>query len=241
MKLTQFALAAILVLLTVAGYLTIKSDLDSRMEKQNVINEKLVEKQNHLNESLVARMEDLSKKVAAPAPATVAALPAPAVSAPASAAPPANPRAAAALAAAAAIPPDAPLAPENDPRLPPLEDERKVLNLGADDRVADDSLNFPSALAGQPLTKVQQRIVALPAIAKIKEYAVKEGMIVLDRGTNANLKAGDQFALRRKTSVIGKVRISETINETECVADVLPGSMPPGMLPAVDDDVIQFE
>jgi hypothetical protein len=239
MKLTQFALAAILVLLTVAGYLTIKSDLDSRMEKQNEVNEKLVEKQNHLNESLVARMEDLSKKVAAPVPAPVAAQPAPAVSDPAPAAPPANPKTAAALAAATAVPSDAPLAPENDPRM--LEDERKVLNLGAADRVADDSLNLPSALAGQPLTKVQQRIVALPAIAKIKEYAVKEGMIVLDRGTNANLKAGDQFALRRKTSVIGKVRISETINETECVADVLPGSMPPGMLPAVDDDVIQFE
>jgi len=237
MKLTQFALAAIIVLLAVAGYLTIKSDLDARLQSQNDINEKLV-----------ARMEDIAKKQTEPAPLqpktpegpVVPVVPPAAVVPAVPAAPPADPKVTAALAAAAAIPPDAKLAPENDPRMV-LEDERKVLNLGAADRAAEESLTLPATLAGQSLTKTQQRIVALPAIAKVKEYAVKEGMIVLDRGTNVNLKAGDQFALRRKTSVIGKVRISDTINETECVADVLPGSMPPGMLPAADDDVIQFE
>jgi hypothetical protein len=66
-------------------------------------------------------------------------------------------------------------------------------------------------------------------------------MIVLDRGSNVGLKPGDQFSLRRKTAVIGKIRISDTINPGECIADVLPGSMPVGMLPAVEDEVIQFE
>ncbi len=41
--------------------------------------------------------------------------------------------------------------------------------------------------------------------------------------------------------MIGKIRISDTINPGECIADVLPGSMPVGMLPAVEDEVIQFE
>lgn len=231
MKLTQFAFASILVLLLVAGYLTLKSDLDSKLDDQKADKDKLA-----------ARVDELEKKQSQPAPvasppAAVPVAPAP-VAAPVPQ-PPVNPVAAEALAAAAAIPPNAPLAPDNDPRM--LEDERKVLNLGAADRVAEDSLTLPAAAEGQTLTKIQQRIVALPAIARVKQYADKEGMIVLDRGSNVGLKPGDQFSLRRKTAVIGKVRISETINPGECIADVLPGSMPVGMLPAVEDEVIQFE
>lgn len=233
MKLTQFASAAIVVLLLVAGYLTVKSDLDSRQDEQN-----------DFNKELLARMDDIAKKQTAPAviPITspAAAVPVPDAPNPAPLPkPPLNPAAAEAIASAAAIPANAPLAAENDPRM--LEDERKVLNSGSADRVATDSLDLPSSLDGQPLTRMQQRIVALPAIARVKLYAEKEGMLVLDRGSNVGLKTGDAFALRRKTSVIGKVRISDTIDTSECVADVLPGSMPPGMLPAAGDEVIQFE
>ena len=231
MKLTQFAFASILVLLLVAGYLTLKSDLDSKLDDQKADKDKLA-----------ARVDELEKKQSQPAPvasppAAVPVAPAP-VAAPVPQ-PPVNPVAAEALAAAAAIPPNAPLAPDNDPRM--LEDERKVLNLGAADRVAEDSLTLPATAEGQTLKKIPQRIVALPAIARVKQYADKEGMIVLDRGSNVGLKPGDQFSLRRKTAVIGKVRISETITPGECIADVLPGSMPVGMLPAVEDEVIQFE
>jgi hypothetical protein len=247
MKLTQFALAAIIVLLTVAGYLTLKSDLDSRLEAQNTVNAKLVD-----------RIEQLSKVQSAPAPApttpvvpaAIAQAPTAAVSAAspteeapttpaASKAPPVSEKAAEAIAAAAAIPADAPLAPENDPRM--LEDERNLIKGGSAERSTLDTLTLPSTLEGQPLTKIQQRILAAPAIARVKEYAVKEGMLVLDRGTEVGLKGGDIFSLRRKTAVIGRIRISDTIEANESVADVLPGSMPPGMLPAASDEVIKFE
>ncbi len=232
MKLTQFALAAIIVLLAVAGYLTLKSDLDSRLEEQNA----------KIDRNL-ARVEELAQRhaqpVALPAPPAAVAPAAPAPLVTPVPAPPRDPAAAAALAAAANIPPGAPMAAEDDPRM--LEDERNVLNLGTPDRVAADSLNLPSTPEGQTLTKIQQHIVALPAIASVKEYAEKQGMLVLDRGTNANLRAGDQFALRRKTAIIGRIRISETILPTESIADVMPGSMPVGMLPAAGDDAIQFE
>lgn len=228
MKLTQFALAAIIVLLAVAGYLTMKSDLDSRLEAQNVINDKIL-----------ARVEDLAKKQAQPAavaPAPVAAPVAPpAVSAPVPRAPK-DPAALAALAAASAIPPDAPLAADNDPRM--MEDEQKTLNAGAESLESLDPVPAPT---GPSLSKVQQQIVSKPAIAKVKEYATKEGMLVLDKGTNVGLKAGDPFSLRRKSAVIGKIRISETIQEDQAVADIVPGSMPVGMEPAAGDEVIQFE
>ena len=231
MKLTQFAFAAIIVLLIVAGYLTVKSDLDSRQDAQNDFNQKLE-----------AKLDEIAKKQSAPvpvaAPQPAAPLSAPPVVAPVPP-PPANPAAAEALAAAAAIPPNARLAPENDPRM--LEDERKVLDLGAANRIAEDSRTLPAGLEGQTLTTVQRRIAGAPSIARVKQYAAKEGMLVLDRGTNVGLKSGDQFSLRRGTAAIGRVRISETIDTGECVADILPNSMPPGMLPEAGDEVIQFD
>ena len=231
MKLTQFAFAAIIVLLIVAGYLTVKSDLDSRQDAQNDFNQKLE-----------AKLDEIAKKQSAPAP-VAAPQPAAPLSAPPVVTlvpqPPANPAAAEALAAAAAIPPNARLAPENDPRM--LEDERKVLDLGAANRIADDSRTLPAGLEGQTLTTVQRRIAGAPSIARVKQYAAKEGMLVLDRGTNVGLKSGDQFSLRRGTAAIGRVRISETIDTGECVADILPNSMPPGMLPEAGDEVIQFD
>ena len=42
MKLTQFALSSVIVLLAVAAYLTLKSDLDSRLVAQNAINDKMI-------------------------------------------------------------------------------------------------------------------------------------------------------------------------------------------------------
>ena len=231
MKLTQFAFAAIIVLLIVAGYLTVKSDLDSRQDAQNDFNQKLE-----------AKLDEIAKKQSAPVP-VAAPQPAAPLSAPPVVAlvpqPPANPAAAEALAAAAAIPPNARLAPENDPRM--LEDERKVLDLGAANRIAEDSRTLPAGLEGQTLTTVQRRIAGAPSIARVKQYAAKEGMLVLDRGTNVGLKSGDQFSLRRGTAAIGRVRISETIDTGECVADILPNSMPPGMLPEAGDEVIQFD
>ena len=235
MKLTQFAFAAMLVLLMVAGYLTVKSDLKSDLDSRQ-------DAQNDFNKEVLARMEDIAKKQTAPAPVATAQPAVPVLAAPMPAAlpqPPVNPAAAEALAAAAAISSTAPLAPANDPRM--LEDERKVLNPGVTDRVAEDSLNLPATLEGQPLTTIQRRIAAAPAIARVKQYAVKEGMLVLDRGTNVGLKAGDMFSLRRQAAAIGRVRISETIEASECVADIMPNSMPPGMLPEAGDEVIQFD
>lgn len=239
MKLTHFALAAIIVLLSAAGYLTLKSDLDS---KQRELDTRL-EAQNAVNAKLVDRIEQLSKnqnQAATPPPVAppLAPVAAPGPLVPATA-PVVTEKAAEAIAAAVAIPPDAPMAPDNDPRM--LEDERSLINAGSADRASLDTLTLPSTLEGQPLTKIQQRIVALPAIARVKEYAAKEGVLVLDRGTEAGLQAGDTFSLRRKTAVIGRIRLSDTIEANESVADVLPGSMPAGMLPAAADEVIRFE
>lgn len=238
MKLTQFATAAVIVLLVVAGYLTIKSDQDARQDAQNTF-----------NKELLARMEDLGKKQVAPVPSPP---PAPAVpttpTAPATGEG-ANAGAGSQRKGASAPAPMVPMAPADDPRLSALEspgiteNEREVLNLGANDRVAKESLDLPAALDGQALNAVQSRIVAIPAIGQVKEFSEKDGfnIIVLNCGKNRGLKAGDPFALRRRSAIVGRVTISETLDDTQAVADLVPGSMQPGMTPQRGDDVVQWD
>lgn len=234
MKLTQFATAAILVLLAVAGYLTLKSDLDAKdADRANEI------------KALTAAVTKLAEKQAAPP--VVSPPPAPPVPEKVTPAPVAAvPVTAPAVPARPSINDEpAPMVPDNDPRLPAriAEDEKKILDMAVNDRVANESVETSTARDGKPLNPVQSRIVALPAIAQVKLYSDKEGMnlIVLNRGTNANMRAGDSFALRRGSAVIGRVNISTTIDSNECVADLVPNSMPAGMTPAVGDDIIQFE
>lgn len=242
MKLTQFATAALIVLLAVAGYLTIKSDLEDRQTKQNEFQEKVL-----------AKMEELGKKqpAAVPSPPPAAPVPdkipaaAPVAPAPVATTPAASRTPGAGPGPISAVPPNfdnsVPMAAADDPRL--IDDEKKILNSGANDRTATESLSLPSALDNKPLNPMQSRIVALPAIAQVKKFSDKDGInfLVLNRGIAAGFKAGDSFALRRRTAVIGRITISDTIDTSECVADLVPNSMPPGMTPVAGDDVIQFD
>lgn len=240
MKLTQFATAALIVLLVVAGYLTIKSDQDARQDVQNTF-----------NKELLARMEDLSKKQVAPVPSPPAAPIIPAASIPN--VPATGAEAKAGLGSpgkAASIPAEnAPMAPADDPRMNALEapgiseNEREVLNLGANNRVANESLDLPASLDGQALNAVQSRIVAIPAIGQVKEYTEKDGfnIIVLNCGKNRGLKPGDAFALRRRSAIVGRVTISDTLDDTQSVADLVAGSMQPGMTPQRGDDIVQWD
>lgn len=235
MKLTQFATAAILVLLAVAGYLTLKSDLDAKDADRAAAMDRLVAQVAKLAEKQAAAPV-ASPPPAPPVPDKVTPAPAPAASVTAPAAP---------VRPSINDEPAPPMVADNDPRLPPriAEDESKILNMAANDRVANESVEASAARDGKPLNPVQSRIVALPAIAQVKLYSDKEGMnlIVLNRGTNANMRAGDSFALRRGSAVIGRVKISTTIDSNECVADLVPNSMPAGMTPAAGDDIIQFD
>ncbi|RYD33049.1 MAG: hypothetical protein EOP86_14305, partial [Verrucomicrobiaceae bacterium] len=81
MKLTQFATAAILVLLAVAGYLTLKSDLEEKDAARNEIMKALVAKVDKLAEKQ-APPPVVSPPPAPPVPDKVTPAPAPAAGKP---------------------------------------------------------------------------------------------------------------------------------------------------------------
>lgn len=233
MKLPHFALAAFIVLLAAAGYLTIKSDFESKFEEQRDLNQRVLaameelKKQQQERQAAVPAPAPAPVRVEEPAPVPAAQSPAPSSGAAVNPAPSRAPST-----GVADVPPDL-LAQERAlldearkaPELPPVAPEAPM----------DDEIP-----TGPRLTAVQRKIMDQPAIARVLEYSAELGAVILDRGSKVNLEPGQEYSIRRRAAVIGKLRISDTIEPDQCVADVLPGSMPPGMVPVPGDEVILF-
>ena len=224
MKVSQIALAAVILLLVAAGYLTLQSDMEGRMEDQK-----------KFNAELLSKLEEMKREK--PAAAVAPAVPTPPV------VPPVVPAATPPTAVASTTPgaPGGAPAPgiiEPDPAM--LIRERDLLNPPGGGRIQDETLTVPET-APASLNPVQSRIVALPAIARVTEFNAQLGVVVLSQGSKSGLRPGDSFAIRRATAVIGKLKVGENIEPDQCIADILPGSMPPGMAPIAGDEVIQFD
>ena len=96
-----------------------------------------------------------------------------------------------------------------------------------------------SAPGPPPVTPLQRKILNMPAIAKVKNFVKDQSFVVIDAGSNKSLAAGALFELRRGNSIVGRIKISETIEAEEAIADVDPKSIPPGVEIVPGDDVIQ--
>ena len=117
-----------------------------------------------------------------------------------------------------------------------------------DGRIAVDNARITGALPatepeGDKLNDVQSLIVAQPRIARVGDARAADnaGLVVLDEGLNKNLAKGDRFAIRRGTILVARVVVSDNIQATQCVADIVPGSLVQGMSVKNGDDVIKFD
>ncbi len=89
------------------------------------------------------------------------------------------------------------------------------------------------------LTPMQKQVKAAPAIAKIKTMVKDQGFVVLDAGSKQGLTPGQELLVRRENGVLGKLKVTSTIEENEAVADLDLASIPPGISIEPGDDVIQ--
>jgi hypothetical protein len=98
------------------------------------------------------------------------------------------------------------------------------------------------APAGAELTAAQQRIQAVPAIAKVQQYLPDQGFAVIDAGSARGLKTGQVYAVRRGPYIIAKqVEVGETVEESQAVIGVNASALQPGESLKPGDEVIKWE
>ena len=93
--------------------------------------------------------------------------------------------------------------------------------------------------APAPLTALQKQIIAMPTIAKVKQYEKDAGFVVISAGKSQRISKGTQFDLRRENAVVGRITIGDTIEDEESVGDLDPATVPTGVVVQAGDEVIQ--
>ena len=96
-----------------------------------------------------------------------------------------------------------------------------------------DTSNLPP-----PMTPRQRQVLGMPAIARVKQYSLENGFVVIDAGKSKKLDKGQVFALRRSNAIVARIKIGE-VEDTEAIGDVDQKSVPIGVIIEVGDEVIQ--
>ena len=128
---------------------------------------------------------------------------------------------------------------EDQGRVNDLEAEIRAMELVAG--VQSDELKVLKTererIDPRSLSDTQNKIASLSVLAKVTKSESKHGFVVLDAGTNKNINVGQQFSLRQGHLVIGKIRIA-SVEEFECIADIVKGSVPVGAEIKTGDEVV---
>jgi hypothetical protein len=103
-----------------------------------------------------------------------------------------------------------------------------------------DSARAGSLPKAVELTPAQKRVIAARPLAKIKAVVTDQGFAVLDGGSQTGLKQGQLLAVRRGHSILGKLRVSDSVEPKEAIADLDIASVPPGVKLEVGDEVIEI-
>lgn len=138
-------------------------------------------------------------------------------------------------------PPQPSIAPEPSPApvaAPPAN--RATVSISPNTEPSPSNLPAPlPAAAPVPLTTQQSQLLALPAIAKVKEAFPNDGFVLIDAGSRKQLTAGMQFDIRRGAALIARVTLTSSIEADEAIADIQPRSLSPGVTPKSGDEIVQ--
>lgn len=102
---------------------------------------------------------------------------------------------------------------------------------------APAALSSP-APAAAPLTALQKQLLGMPAQAKVLEAHQDQGFAVINAGKNKQLASGMKFDVRRGDGLVGRVIVSDTIEDTEAVVDIDSTVTLPGVRIEAGDELI---
>ncbi|MDG2124905.1 MAG: hypothetical protein P8J87_14480 [Verrucomicrobiales bacterium] len=121
-----------------------------------------------------------------------------------------------------------------------IEKLKEVMAIQAQEAQAlDTQIQKVAGVSEVPMTPVQRKIAALPAIARVNQYVPDLGFVALNAGSNVQLTEGQSYRIRRDNYMVAKITIG-TVEETNAIADVEPGSIPEGFTIMPGDEVIQY-
>lgn len=114
----------------------------------------------------------------------------------------------------------------------------------SNDRVTEPAP--PPQLPGTPavptapaqLTALQKQVLGMAVVARITTVELEKGFVIINAGKNKKLTQGQAFDIRRGDGVIGRVLISDVIEETEAVADIDVKRNLPGVTLESGDELI---
>ncbi|MFM7605434.1 MAG: hypothetical protein ACKO8Z_09575 [Prosthecobacter sp.] len=88
------------------------------------------------------------------------------------------------------------------------------------------------------LTALQKQVLGMPTLAVVTQVERNQGFVVVNAGKNKKWIKGQKFDVRRRDGVVGRVTISEVIEETESVADIDSSVSLPGARIEAGDELI---
>jgi hypothetical protein len=209
MRLTHFAFALTFLLLCITGYLA--------WEGQEA-------KRGAMNEVALLKKKQEAREVASPNVSSMMPLP----SAPAASITPPAPGAIA-----------APSPPSITAPSPP--------SIAATSSLPGGGLTVPTSIRTaeakgintNTLTPLQKQVQDAKPIAKVKTVVKEQGFVIIDAGSKQGIQKGLAFDIRRGDAVLAKVRVTETVEENESVADLDLASIPAGVSIEPGDENIQ--
>ncbi len=209
MRLTHFAFALTFLLLCITGYLA--------WEGQEA-------KRGAMNEVELLKRKQEAREVASPNVSSMMPLP----SAPAASITPPAPGAIA-----------APSPPSITAPSPP--------SIAATSSLPGGGLTVPTSIRTaeakgintNTLTPLQKQVQDAKPIAKVKTVVKEQGFVIIDAGSKQGIQKGLAFDIRRGDAVLAKVRVTETVEENESVADLDLASIPAGVSIEPGDEIIQ--
>lgn len=89
------------------------------------------------------------------------------------------------------------------------------------------------------LTPLQKQVQDAKPVAKVKTVVKEQGFVIIDAGSKGGIIKGTAFDIRRGNAVLAKIRVTDTIEESESVADLDLASIPTGITIEPGDEIIQ--
>lgn len=88
------------------------------------------------------------------------------------------------------------------------------------------------------LTPLQKLVLEAQPLGKVKTVVKEQGFVILDVGAKQGLTKGQKFEVRRANSILGKITVTDAIEDSEAVADLDFTTIPAGVNIEPGDEII---